>query len=162
MEEFGEAPRKPGIYVMYGGVGWYEHVAYVGVAKNLRGRLQQHFIRRDSSVVTGTSAAGLNIDQVRAVEWWEHEKFSKKVQREAAELVAFKFFDPALRSRGKPSTAARELATDVDFVEEVNSILIGGVTGRVTLPTLAELGEAVRELVARVDELQEEVRLLRE
>src|SRR5687767_5777810 len=93
-EGFGNAPRTPGLYVLYGGAGRYEHPAYVGVATSLRGRLHQHFVRRDSSVVTGTSAAGLNIDHVRAVEWWEHPLFKKKVPREAAELVAFDFFDP--------------------------------------------------------------------
>ena len=56
---------------MYGGEGvgrgW---VAYVGIAGNLRSRLDQHFVRRDSSVVTGTSAVGVNVEHVRYVDWW--------------------------------------------------------------------------------------------
>src|SRR5687768_5187362 len=131
IEDFGEAPRGPGLYVLYGGSGAYEHVAYVGIATNLRSRLQQHFVRRDSSVVTGTSAAGLNIDRVRAVEWWEDPLLREKVKREAAELVAFAFFEPALRSRGTPSKAARDLSEAADFVKRVHDMLNTGVTGRV-------------------------------
>jgi hypothetical protein len=155
VEEFGEAPRRPGLYVLYGGTGAYEHAVYVGVATNLRTRLQQHFIRRDSSVVTGTSAAGLNIDRVRAVQWWEDPLFADKVRREAAEIVGFGLFNPALRSRGSSSAAARELARKAQFVEEVQAILrFGGTVGRVELPTLTELAESVRWLAGRVDELE--------
>ena len=54
VETIGDVDRTPGIYAMYGGDqagrGW---VAYVGIAGNLHRRLEQHVIRRDSSVVTG-------------------------------------------------------------------------------------------------------------
>lgn len=40
-------PKNPGIYAMYARNG---DVAYVGLSKNLRNRIGQHMIRRDSSV----------------------------------------------------------------------------------------------------------------
>ena len=86
---------------MYGGEQPRARVAYVGAAGNLRQRLGQHFINRDSSDVTGTSAAGLNIDHIRYVEWWEHPVFAEQERRRAAELVAFDVLDPALRSRSR-------------------------------------------------------------
>jgi hypothetical protein len=64
-----ELPPAPAVYAMYGGAG-REYVAYVGLADNLRRRVNQHLVNRDSSVTTGTSAAGLNPDHIRAVEWW--------------------------------------------------------------------------------------------
>jgi excinuclease UvrABC nuclease subunit len=72
-----DVPKGPAIYAMYGGEPPRSWVAYVGDAGNLRQRLTQHFVNRDSSVVTGTSAAGLNIDHVTRVDWWEHPRWSK-------------------------------------------------------------------------------------
>src|SRR5215831_10501887 len=57
-------PKDPGLYAMYGGVSPRTWVAYVGQAGNLAQRLSQHLERRSSSVTTGTSAVGLNIDHV--------------------------------------------------------------------------------------------------
>lgn len=65
-----ELPGAPAVYAMYGGLGRAAYVAYVGLASNLRQRLTQHFIRRDSSVVTGAAAVSLNPDLITRVEWW--------------------------------------------------------------------------------------------
>src|SRR4051794_39391074 len=89
---------------MYGGWPPRLWAAYVGEAGNLGSRIDQHFVRRDSSVATGVAAATLNPDAVRAVRWWEHAFFDDKVARQAAELVAFRILDPALRSRGRHRT----------------------------------------------------------
>jgi hypothetical protein len=69
---------------------------------NLALRLVQHFVRRDSSLVTGTSAVGVNIEHVSYVEWWESDLLHDENQRHAAELIAFDVLDPALVSRGNP------------------------------------------------------------
>jgi excinuclease UvrABC nuclease subunit len=55
-----ELPNVPGVYAMYGGQGRGLYVAYVGVAKQLRRRMMQHLVKRDSSIATGTSAVALN------------------------------------------------------------------------------------------------------
>jgi hypothetical protein len=55
-------PKESGIYAMYGGLPPRTWVAYVGQAGNVAQRLAQHLDRRSSSVATGTSAVGLNVD----------------------------------------------------------------------------------------------------
>ena len=90
-------------------------VAYVGMAGDLNRRLIQHFVNRDSSVVTGASAAGLNIDLVRRVDWWEHPSFGDGDALHAAELIAFEVLDPALRSRGNPRKNALTKVDDQAF-----------------------------------------------
>ncbi|MCD4782602.1 MAG: GIY-YIG nuclease family protein [Candidatus Eremiobacteraeota bacterium] len=82
-------PKYPAVYAMYGGTGRSQYVAYVGIAKNLRQRLEQHLIRRDSSVTTGTSASTLNPDYVTEIRWWTHSRFSDRAALEAAEIIAF-------------------------------------------------------------------------
>jgi len=95
-------PKNPGLYAMCGGQGRNLHIAYAGEAENLRARIAQHLVRRDSSVVTGTSAAGLNPDRVTQVRWWVHPDFGKKHIRQAAEMVAWEVLGPALSPGSAP------------------------------------------------------------
>jgi hypothetical protein len=60
-------PGVPAVYAMHGGKGRGLHVAYVGIADSLKARVEQHLVRRDSSVATGTSAVCLNPDYVTEV-----------------------------------------------------------------------------------------------
>jgi hypothetical protein len=99
----------------------------------------QHLVKRDSSVVTGTTAVGLNPDHVREVDWWEHEGFSDRERLEAAELVAFDVFDPALRSRGRVREAAMALAGDAEFAAEMKRLFEGPPAGRLVLPSLVDV-----------------------
>ena len=144
----------PGLYAMYGGEPPRTWVAYVGITGNIQGRLIQHFLRRDSSVVTGTAAAGLNIDAVRYVDWWEHELLADETGRHAAELIAFDVLDPALRSRGNPRQAALALRNDPAFVETITTLLRGQPTGRYQAPHLGSIADRLTDLEERVDELQ--------
>ena len=162
IEEFGEAPRSPGLYVLYGGTGANEHAAYVGITGSLRRRLEQHFFLRNSSVVTGTSAAGLNIDQVRRVAWWRDQLFDEEVSRQAAELIAFDHFDPVLRSRGGVSAVATQLATQDAFAAQVTALLEGGPNGELAMPHLPDLDRRLTELEVTVDELRLELHRLRD
>jgi hypothetical protein len=93
-------PKEPGIYAVYGGLPPRTWVACVGQAGNVAQRLGQHLDRRSSSVTTGTSAVGLNVDHIAYVDWWLHPSFSDKTHRLAAERIAFRVLEPALRSRG--------------------------------------------------------------
>lgn len=43
-------PNTPSVYALYGGRGRGRYVAYVGVANKLKNRIEQHLVRRDSSV----------------------------------------------------------------------------------------------------------------
>jgi hypothetical protein len=91
-----------------------------GMAGDLHGRLFQHFVRRDSSVVAA-AAVRLDLDYIRYVDWWEHERFGDEATQHAAELVAFDVFEPVLRSRGSPSRAATDLYGDPSFRESTRN-----------------------------------------
>ena len=124
-----ELPNVPAVYALYGGRGRGLYVAYVGIAKLLRGRVEQHLVRRDSSIVTGTTAVGLNPEHVTQVRWWEGPEFEKQDVLEAAELVAFDVLDPALRSRGNVTERAKALYKDPQFCERIRSLFSGDATG---------------------------------
>lgn len=157
-ERWGEVPALPSVYVMHGGDMPRTWPAYVGIAQDLQGRLLQHFVRRDSSVVTGTAAAGLNIEGVRFVDWWSRPALADKSYREAAELVAFDLLNPALRSRGRPTAAAAALAAQPAFQEEVQEMFSSPPDGRYWPPRLDGLAERVRVLEARLAELEARLR----
>src|SRR5690349_13098288 len=89
-----DLPNRPALYALYGGTGRREYVAYVGIADSLKRRAAQHLLNRDSSVATGTSAAGINPNYVTGIRWWEHRRFSKRAALQAAELVAFDVLKP--------------------------------------------------------------------
>jgi hypothetical protein len=79
----------------------------VGIADDLQRRIDQHLVRRDSSVTTGVATAALNPDLVTDIEWWRHSYFDERVRLQAAKLKAFDILDPVLRGRGaKPRTSA--------------------------------------------------------
>ena len=100
---------------MIGGRGRSGDIAYVGKTGNLRRRLDQHLIKRNSSVATGTSAVVLNVDQIKEVRWWLNPEFYDDNIREAAELIAFDVLQPVLRSRGKSSEKSKKHFEDPDF-----------------------------------------------
>ncbi len=109
LSSISDLPNVPAVYAMYGGRDRGLYVAYIGVVSKLKPRVIQHLVKRDSSVATGTSAVMLNPDHVTELEWWEHPDFAERHILEAADLVAFDLFDPALRSRGAIQERARQL-----------------------------------------------------
>lgn len=106
----GELPTVPAIYAMYGGQD-RRYVAYVGIGDNLRRRVTQHLVNRNSSATTDTGAVRLHPEQISAVMWWEHPSFADRVGLEAAELVAFDMLQPTMRSRGGLRRAQRPSPT---------------------------------------------------
>jgi hypothetical protein len=129
-----------------GGVCWR--------GRQLASRIDQHFVRRDSSVATGVAAATLNPDAVREVRWWEHASFDAKVARQAAELVAFRVLDPALRSRGGIGSDARALAADAAFRDEMEVLFAGEPSGVFTLPWIWDMQTRIEQLENRLAELE--------
>jgi hypothetical protein len=152
-----ELPKLSAVYALYGGQERNLYVAYVGIAESLRRRIEQHLVRRDSSVVTGTSAVGLNPDLVSEVRWWEHPEFKDRGALEAAELVAFEVCDPALRSRGARSVRAGIFLADPAFHLEMRSLFVGPETGRLTLPTLHIALMRIANLEQRIALLEEQL-----
>ena len=90
---FSEVPQEPAIYALYE----KNSVAYVGISGSLKDRLNQHFLRRDSSATTSVGAVSLNPDFITRIDWWLHEDFVDKTKREAAELIAFELLDRTRR-----------------------------------------------------------------
>jgi hypothetical protein len=156
-----ELPSVPAVYAMFGGQGRNLYVAYVGLASNLRQRLTQHLIRRDSSVVTGVSAVSLNPDLITDVRWWEHPDFARQEILEAAELVAFDVLEPALRSRGGITDRAIQIYQDEVFREQMRILLVGDPAGSLVLPTLSQALERISSLERRVTELESAMALSR-
>ncbi len=132
-------PNVPAIYVLYGGKGSKKFEAYVGITDKLHRRIHQHLIKRDSSVSTGTSVASLNPDYVTCLKWWEDPEFLKKECREAAEIIAFKKFNPVLRSRGSHSSLGKSLENDAIFREKIEGLLEKPPSGYKEFPDFQEV-----------------------
>jgi hypothetical protein len=158
IQTISELPGVAAVYAMYGGKDRGSYVAYVGVAGNLKRRVMQHLVRRDSSVATGTSAVMLNPAYVTQVRWWEHSAFEERPALEAAELVAFEVFDPALRSRGAIQEKARQLFEDTSFREEMRALFDSEPSGQLNILTLQDALEKIESLEERLTELQRKLR----
>ena len=154
----GDLPNVPSVYAMFGGRGRGLHCAYVGVAGNLKQRIIQHLVRRDSSVTTGVSTVALNPDLITEVRWWEHPDFSDRSFLEASELVAFDVFEPALRSRGAISDAAKQLYCAEDFVEKMRSFFEVEPAGSLAVLTLQDAFSRIAELERRLSALENRLR----
>ena len=148
-----DIPTDPAVYVMYGGKRQL-YVAYVGIGGNLKDRLTQHFIRQDSSVTTGASAVTLNIELIKEVRWWTHPDFNQKTKREAAELVAFDIFNPALKSRGGISKKARDKYKDDKFRGTMRKIFEKAPTGKYIIPDLKKALKKIQQLEERIIDIE--------
>jgi hypothetical protein len=144
---FRAIPKSPGVYVMY---DRQLRGSYVGISKELRSRIEQHLSRKDSSVTTGVSTAALIPDNVRCVCWWTDPLFHDRANLEAAELIAFEIFDPALRSRGHNTARAKEALKDESLKAHARSILLEHPHGTYIPKNLDNLTDLVLELEERI------------
>ena len=149
-----DLPSVPAVYAMFGGQARSRFVAYVGLGSKLRGRIEQHLIRRDSSVTTGVSAVSLNPDFVTEVRWWEHPEFGKQDALEAAELVAFDVLEPALRSRGGITDRAKQLYKEQEFREQMMAVFSGEAIGCLRIRSLSQAWERIDDLEDRIREFE--------
>ena len=140
-EIFSKVPANPGLYCLLE----KKEVVYVGISKDLRSRLKQHFVLRDSSITTGTSAASLNPEYIETIKWWTHEDFKTKAKLQAAELVAFETFNPILRSRGKSTDKAKEQLTPT-FKRSMKAIFQKPPSGELSIPNMSHLLRRIEEL----------------
>ena len=152
-----DLPNVPAVYAMFGGQGRSRYVAYVGLGSKLRGRVEQHLVRRDSSVTTGVSAVSLNPDKVTEVRWWVHPNFEKQDVLEAAELVAFDVLEPALRSRGGITDRAKQLYAAEKFRGEIAALFESAPAGRLVLRTLPQAWTMIDELEQRLRRIEEKL-----
>jgi hypothetical protein len=152
-----DLPNCPALYALYGGTGRHAYVAYVGIADSLKRRAAQHLLSRDSSVATGTSAVGINPDYVTEIRWWKHRRFSKRAALEAAELVAFDFLDPALRSRRPAGKSAQELYKNRGFKKKME-MLLKNPNGCVRFPSLEQVVRKLATFEDRLDRIEERLK----
>jgi hypothetical protein len=151
----GELPDVPALYALYGGRGEDLFGAYVGVTDDLRARIEQHLIRRDSSVATGTSAVSLNPDYVTEVRWWTHPTFLKHVTLEAARLVALDVIEPALRGGGQPPEEARRLYKDPSFVQLIKELIQEQPAGHLVIRSLDDAWDRIEDLQRRLTDFEQ-------
>jgi hypothetical protein len=99
--------------------------------------------------------AGLNVDYVREVDWWEHADFADRDMLHAAELIAFDVLNPALRSLGAERETAKTLAADRGRRALMEPLFRAAPAGRLTLPSLAALAVRVGELEQKLRRLEQ-------
>jgi len=157
VKTFSEIPNVPAVYALCGRATLHRgtYIAYVGHTHNLRKRINDHLIARETRVITGLSAVSLNPENVMEVHWWEHPSFSERTVREGAELVAFEVLNPALRSLAPELKRARRAYDDRSFRDEIRSLLSGDETGRFVVPSLRGALERIEELERRLSALEE-------
>lgn len=157
VKTFSEIPNVPAVYALCGRATLHRgtYIAYVGHTHNLRKRINDHLIARETRVITGLSAVSLNPENVMEVHWWEHPSFSERTVREGAELVAFEVLNPALRSLAPELKRARRAYDDRSFRDEMTSLLSGEPTGRFVVPSLRGALERIEALERRLSALEE-------
>jgi hypothetical protein len=160
IDSISDMPSIPAIYAMYGGRGRGRYVAYVGLATSLRGRIEQHLVRRDSSVTTGTAAVCLIPENVTEVRWWHQPDFEKQEVLEAAELVAFDVLEPALRSRGNITDRAKVLYREPQFAATMRSFFTALPSGVLILPTLKDAMDKIALLEKRIEEIESQLKAI--
>lgn len=155
----GKLPTSPAIYALYGGRDGRAYVAYVGMADNLRRRIIQHLVTRDSSITTGLSPVGLRPEYVTEIRWWCDEQFNNRAALGGAELVAFDILNPALRSRGGLNKEATSHYNDKAFYSRIKKLFDPNQpTGRLRLPDVKTLLE---EVLDRLSKLEKHVKSIR-
>jgi hypothetical protein len=130
------------------------YVAYVGIGDNLRRRVTQHLINRNSSATTATGAVRLHPEHVGAVAWREHLGFEDRDELADAELVAFDVLEPTMRSRRGITESAKQRAADDQFRGEMTALLLSSPTGRLELMTFVGLTRRLAALERRVELLE--------
>ena len=154
-----DVPDKPAVYALCSGRGEHLSVAYVGETAELKTRLRQHLVTRNSSITSSERAVSVNPDAITFVYWWEDKAFKKDTAREAAELIATEQLHPIMRSNNRVSTAAKDKAElDVAFRQSIEGkFCINAPTGILTLRTLDDISAQADEIMARVAKLEQHI-----
>ena len=152
-------PSEPGIYAMY---DRNNKAAYVGESGDLHQRIKDHMVNRDSTAVTRLSPTMLNPDYVSHICWWQCDsEFDDRVNRQAAELVAFDVLKSSHTSRAPIRRKAKEKACEQPFRANMEKLFNGEPTGCYYPPTLQNLANCVSKLYRRVSELESEIERLK-
>ena len=149
-DELKSLPSFPGVYAFKGLNDRKDEYSYVGMTGNLKERVSQHLIKRDSSVVTGASAVALNPDKISECHWWVHEKFEDRDNLSAGEIIAFEILKPTLRSRG--SSIKQEI--EKGFKAEMVALFEGVPSGYAIFYDIEWAVKKIKELEKEIDFLK--------
>ena len=153
-KELKHLPQFSGIYAFKGINDRSGMYSYIGMASQLRDRVSQHLIRRDSSVTTGASTVVLNPDKISECHWWVHDSFNDKIYLEAAELIAFNKFNPTLTSRGTVSNQAKVISSETKFKDEMDLLFDNIPSGYAVFYDLEWAIEKIKELEKEIEILK--------
>ena len=154
-DEIKNLPQLQGIYGLKSPTDKEGSYSYVGSSGKIKDRVQQHLLKRNSSVTTGASATSLNPDKIAECDWWCHKTFVEKEYLDAAELIAFKELKPTLVSRGSPTDEAKELSKDQEFRSQMEELFSGAPSGCIVFYDLSWA-------VSKIKELENEIKLLKD
>ncbi len=149
-------PNKPAIYILLSGKG-QNSILYVGETDNLRRRIGQHIVKRDSSVTMEGSPVKIDPTHVEKVEWWEHSDLENPVAREAAELIAFEIFNPRVRSGANVRKDSVTMSKDAKFYGTISSLFKGLPTGRLVIMNIESVVEKLVALEERISKLEKKL-----
>jgi hypothetical protein len=149
-----ELPKSPAVYALCAGDRVNDFVVYVGISSNLRSRIYQHLIMRDSSAVVESAPVQINVDSISSLKWWQHDDFQSRDRLEGAEIVAFEVLKPTMRSRGGVSASGQKQSTKSVFRDEMLRLFHSTATGSLKFPNIRDLARKLSELERRIDELE--------
>ena len=131
-----------------------DNYSYIGLSNKLREIVSQHLLKRDISVATCASAILLNPVKIAECHWRIHESFGTREYLEAAELIAFKWFNLTLVSRVTPSTRALEISNDEVFKKQMDKLFSNVLSGYIKFYDLSWAINKIKELENDILELR--------
>lgn len=149
-----DLPNEPAIYTLRSGKRERSSILYVGETDNLRRRIGQHLVNRDSSVTMEGSPVKIDPSHVKIVEWWTQPDFKDSIVRGAAEQIAFKIFDPRVRSGSNGKKDSIKLSKDQTFDSRMKALFTSTPSGKLVMMTLEEIIERLLSLEQRMAELE--------
>tara|TARA_B100002003_G_scaffold228304_1_gene236547 strand:- start:289 stop:774 length:486 start_codon:yes stop_codon:yes gene_type:complete len=150
----GKLPTSPAVYALCAEDRANDFIAYVGISSNLRNRVYQHLVMRDSSAVVESSPVKVNVDSVSSLRWWVHEEFNTRDRLEGAELIAFEILEPTMRSRGRINTSGLKFSKNKKFREMMIKLFESDQAGTLNFPGIRDLTRRIAELEKRVEDLE--------
>jgi NADPH:quinone reductase-like Zn-dependent oxidoreductase len=157
-----DVPDKPAVYALCSRHRNGPKIAYVGETADLRRRLREHLVTRDSGIIGSERAVSINPDAITVVYWWEDRAFTNDIARKAAELIATEQFHPIMRSDNAVDAAAKEKAKlDAEFSQRMaGKFCFAAATGILTIRTLDDLSAQTDEIMTLIAKLEKRVEQL--
>lgn len=149
-----DLPDVPAVYALYAGRGHDVYVAFIGMTHDLKMRIEQHLVRRDTNLAGATSAVSINPEYVTEVRWWTHPAFLEQASLEAGMLIACDVLEPVLRSEAGVGDQARKLYNEPPFVARMVEMIKQRPAGHFVVRTLDDAWERIDAHEQRLADLE--------